>query len=339
MYTHESGRPAKRTRSSFESSNLTTTLDCGMDSTTSPHESGIPMKRARLSHETSDVSKTLSCGTNSMMISPQQTYQQDSKKAFPFWELPSEIRNRIYDLLVVEDSELHFKQGTQCWTYATKPAPKQATVEAFPTTPTTVVKHHLEKQKPEILDTSILYVNSCMYNEAGSALWAQNVFCFQTALLLPDFLAKLSPRARGWIRNIEIVDWFRPGLWGEATISVAFRALSTCPNLKRVELVRTLAFDLSKPPAEHAQWLLSLPGCRKWLQQVGEMRNDPKAGAEILGFGGNLSRFHTNHGLMVEFVDRKIEACVWDFRYRKESAQEFKRVLGDLLVSSNLGAS
>lgn len=325
-YTHESGRLAKRTRSS-------------MDNTISPHESGLPMKRARLSHEASDVSMTLSGRMKSMTVSPQQTYQQDSNKAFPFWELPSEIRNHIYDLLVVEDSELHFKQGTQCWTYATKPAPKQATIEAFPTTPTTVVKHHLEKQKPEILDTSVLYVNSRMYNEAASTLWAQNVFCFQTATLLPDFLVRLSPTARAWIRNIEIVDWFRPGLWGEATISVAFRALSTCPNLKRVELVRTLAFDLSKPPAEHARWLLSLPGCRMWLQQIGEMRNDPKAGAEILSFGNNLSRFHTNHGLMAEFVDKNIETTIWDSRYRKESAREFKKVLGDLLVSSNLGAS
>lgn len=274
---------------------------------------------------------------NTMMISPQQTYQQDSKKAFPFWELPSEIRNRIYDLLVVEDSALHFKLGTQCWTYATQPA--QAAVEVFPTTPYAVVKHELKRQKPEILDTSILYVNSRMYTEAASTLWAPNVFCFQTATLLPDFLARLSPRARAWIRNIQIVDWFRPGLWGEATISVAYRALSTCPNLKRVELVRTLAFDLSKPPTEHAHWLLSLPGCRNWLQQIGEMRNDPKAGAEILRFGDNLSRFHTNNGLRLEFVDKKIESRVWDSRYRKESAREFKKALRDLLVSSNLGAS
>ncbi|KAK6844876.1 hypothetical protein PG995_014986 [Apiospora arundinis] len=159
-------------------------------------------------------------------------------KAFPFLQLPREIRDVIYELVLVEPPLYERRHISTC--HYTSLSPSCAEKPPFATVETPFNKDHsCYCAKRRYL--AILSVNTQVHQEAGRVLWGKNVFSFAGVCSFNQWFASISAARRENLRHIAIylIRLHERDTAGNQTLDFSEQLLPNllkCENLRRLDL-------------------------------------------------------------------------------------------------------
>ncbi|KAK7921381.1 hypothetical protein PG985_009403 [Apiospora marii] len=160
-------------------------------------------------------------------------------KTFPFLQLPREIRDVIYESVLVEPPKYQRRHKATC-TYSSL-TPTCAEKPPFCTEEVPHREHFCHCAKRRHL--AVLLANRQIYDEGSRVLWQKNVFSFCSTERFHQWIASISAEKRSLIRHIAIyliTHWLqRRHVGNQRDVILDGRLLQTlrsCANLRRLDL-------------------------------------------------------------------------------------------------------
>ncbi|KAK8077251.1 hypothetical protein PG996_003421 [Apiospora saccharicola] len=152
-----------------------------------------------------------------------------------FLDLPPEIRDLIYELVLVETPRYQRRHHATCnWSNLVPSCEDRHLLESMgsiPPAPGQISQHLLY---------SLLSANRRIYHEASHVLWSKNVFSFARVSSFNQWFAAIGAAKRGIIRHIAIY-YVQPLIFREETLAEDAEEqlllnLSQCTDLRRLDL-------------------------------------------------------------------------------------------------------
>ena len=242
---------------------------------------------------------------------PSKPVRSRPTKPFPFFELPGEIRNRIYDFAVPEARVVISANHPQ--------RELQMMKNSEPLKKHKPPRHHLYGNftgKPT--ESSLLFTCHQMTREATEYVYARTTFCFDRMVVLRAFLNVIPATARSSIQSVEIkhVGYSEPVLMGDRAWKLRHdkKWAALLRQIKQqVTALRSLDLDVT-----FFDWPVQLTLKESWARPFLDLAGD---GLDRVNFTLEHDRFHP---VKVAATAKELEKRMMSADGRKQKRQEEK---------------
>ncbi|KAF2416196.1 hypothetical protein EJ08DRAFT_703714 [Tothia fuscella] len=232
--------------------------------------------------------------TNKRVKPTRKSKPLPKHKLFPFMRLPAELRNKIYEMALLDTGAIYVSSKTKSYRRVAKRCKSGEGHPQYDNSSRYRRSQNLnstdeEQEEParNVFSPSLLAVSKTIYCEAASLLYSQP-FVISDNYALLTFLNQIGPRHAEMLRNLTIKSWC-DSRSHQAINFPAMAVLAYATNLERLNIACAVGYF------RHYGWrtgksvAIALKVARKiyrdcypWLESIGRTKKDVTAGVALL---------------------------------------------------------